>query len=141
MGLDAVVYRNKRHLKLGSDEELARCVPETGEVYFDDDKLSRKYHHKREAVAQRLGNVAQISALREEAARLFGPESMLLGKVLYSGTHSGDAIPLESVPLLSTELESITDANEQSPEMRHFIRSLQELIRAANDEKNPIVFV
>jgi hypothetical protein len=141
VGLDAVVYRNRKHLQLGSDEELARLVPETGEVYFDNDELSRKHRHQLETVGHRLGNIAAISALRDEATPLIGPESILLRKVIYSGTHSGDMIPLESLPLLSAELESISNANQQSPELRHFIRSLQELIRAANHEGNPIVFI
>jgi hypothetical protein len=141
MGLNAVVYRNRRHLKLGSDEELVRLVPETGEVYFESDQLSRKYHNQLEAVEHRLGNTAEISALREEAARLIGPESVLVQTVLRSGTHSGDAIPVGSISSLAAEVNSIQDASQQSPELQHFIDSLKELIRAAKDEGNPIVFV
>jgi len=116
-------------------------VPETGEVYFENDQLSRKYQRQLEAVEHRLGNIAEISALREEAARLIQPESIVLQKVLYSGTHSGDTIPVQSLSSLAAEINSINNASHQSPELRRFVSSLEELIRAAKDEGNPIVFV
>jgi hypothetical protein len=141
VGLNAVVYRNRGHLKLGSDEDLVRLVPETGEVYFESEQLSRKYRNQLEAVEHRLGNTAEISALREEAVRLIGPESVIVQTVLRSGNHSGDAIPVESIPSLAAEVNSIQNATQQSPELQHFIDSLKELIRAARDEENPIVFV
>jgi hypothetical protein len=43
MGLTAVVYRNRRHLELGSDERASQLIPETGEVYFENDEIARKY--------------------------------------------------------------------------------------------------
>ena len=42
MGLNAVVYRKREHLQLGPDEEHAKLIRETGEVYFEDLKLDRK---------------------------------------------------------------------------------------------------
>ena len=140
MGLNAVVYRNRRHLKLGSDEELARLVPETGEIYFESEQLSRKYYNQLKVLEHRLGNTAEIGALREEAVRLIGPESVIVQTGLRSGTHSGDVIPVESISSLAAEVNSIRDASQKSPELQHFIDSLEELIRAAKDEGNPIVF-
>lgn len=98
MGLDAVVYRNIAHLKLGSDEELAQLVSETGEVHFQNDELSRKYRPQLEAAEHRLGNVTEIADLREEIIRFVGPESVKVKKMLYSGAHSGDIIPLDLIP-------------------------------------------
>jgi len=116
-------------------------VPETGEVYFENGELSRKHRHQLQAVEHRLGDITEISALREEATRLIGPESVVLQKVLYSGTHSGDTIPVESLASLSAELNSITNSSQQSPELRRSVGSLEELVRAAKYEGNPIVFV
>ena len=65
----------------------------------------------------------------------------MVKKVLYSGTHSGDTIPVESLSVLAAELASISNAGPRSPELLEFIRSMEELIRAAKDEGNPIVFV
>lgn len=140
MGLSAVVYRNKKRLKLGTDEEFAKLDAGTGAVYFENRELSRKYSSQLRAVECRLGNIAEINALREEVAQLVPAESVVLEKVLHSGTHSGDTIPAALVSQLSAELDSINNADESSPELRRFVGALEELIRAAKDEGNPIVF-
>jgi len=108
VGLDAVVYRNREHLEMGSDNARANMAQQTGEVYFEDNQLSRKYQHKVEAVAHRLGNVAEISALREEASGLIDPECFVIRKVLYSGTHS----------LGSSQPNCITFARLTGPRLR-----------------------
>jgi hypothetical protein len=141
VGLDAVVYRNRKHIELGRDAEHAKLDPQTGEVYFEDVKLSRKYDHQRQAVAHRLGNIALISTLSDEVSQLIGPESLLERKILYSGTHSGDAIPLLELDELSAELIRISETGRSSPMMQEFVGALQKLIQAAKDEGNPIVFV
>jgi hypothetical protein len=142
MGLDAVVYRNKRNLRLEPDDEAAaRLVPETGEVYFENDEISTKYLERRHAAEHRLGNISAIAELCDEVMRLIEPESFVGRKIVYSGTYSGDTIPLESLPSLSVELNLINNASQPSPELHHLVRSLEELIRAAKEEGNPIVFV
>ena len=47
----------------------------------------------------------------------------------------------EFIAKLSAELNLISNISQQSPELRHLVSSLEELIRASNDEANPIVFV
>ncbi len=140
MGLNAVVYRKREHLQLGPDEEHATLIPATSEVFFEDPKLDRKYLYKREAVAHRLGNVTAISILSDELAKLIGPESFIERKVLYSGTHSGDFIPIKDLDRLSADLRRARDTGLSSPPMREFLSALEELIQAAKDEGNPIVF-
>jgi hypothetical protein len=141
VGLDAAVYKNRRHLKLGPDENALQVVPETGQVYFENDELSRKYRDQLRAVKHRLGNIAEIGALRDEVTRLIGADSLIIQKILYSGTHVGDAIPREFVSALSAELDSIGDESQRSPELQRFIGHLKELVQAAKREGNPIVFV
>jgi hypothetical protein len=141
MGLDAAVYRNSKHLKLGPDEREAQLDRETGEVYFENAELSRKYRSELRAAHHRLGNIDAISFLRSEVSRLLGPESLLIQKVLYSGTHCGDIISLDSIAPLWVELAGIESAANQSTCLRDFVAAMQELIRAAADESNPIVFV
>jgi len=126
---------------MGPDDACAKVVQQTGEVYFENDKLSRKYGHKFQAVAHRLGNVALISALREEASCLIGPESFVVQKILYSGTHSGDAIWLSDLPELSADLDSIRKTGKGSSQLQHFVSTFEELIETAKEESNPIVFV
>jgi len=141
VGLNAVVYRKREHLQLGPDEEHATLIPETGELYFEDPKLDRKYLYKREAATHRLGNITAISILRGELSKLIGPESLLERRVLYSGTHSGDFIPIGDLDQLSAELRRVRETGHSSPLMREFVSALQQLIQAAKDEGNPIVFV
>ena len=141
MGLDAVVYRNKANLNLGADEKEARVVAETGEVYFASDALSRKYREQLRAVARRIGNVAEVGVLRDEVARSTGTSGFIVTKILYSATHSGDTIPVESLPALSEELTLLRGSANQSSELRQFVGSFEELVRAAETERNPIVFV
>ena len=141
MGLNAVVYRKREHLQLGPDEEHATLIPETGEVYFEDPKLDKKYLHKREAMAHRLGNATAVSILSDELSKLIGPESFLERKVLYSGTHSGDFIPIRELDELSAELNHIRETGRSSPLMQELVNALEQLIQAAKDEGNPIVFV
>jgi hypothetical protein len=140
VGLDAVVYRNIKNFQLGPDEQHARALPKTGEVYFDDDRLERKYFRRRDAVAYRLGNITAISILREEVSQLIGPDSFVERKVLYSGTHCGDFIPLDELDKLATDLHRIHETGRSSALMQEFLTAMEHLIRAAKEEGNPIVF-
>jgi hypothetical protein len=140
MGLDAVVYRNRRHIEMGCDEDHAIVEPVTGEVYFQDVKLSRKYYRQREAVAHRLGNIATIAELDDEVIRLIGPQGVTSQRILYSGTHGG-TFPLKDLPELSAELHAIRQSARASPLLLEFVAAREELIRAANEEGNPIVFL
>ena len=67
---------------------------------------------------------------------------MLLTKVLYSGTHSGDAINDSDFPQLQLEIEKICQTvGPTAVEIKQLLQNLEELIRTAQDEGNPIVFV
>jgi hypothetical protein len=103
--------------------------------------MARKYDHQPEALAHRLGNIALIGTLSDEVLQLIGPASFLERKILYSGAHSGDAIPLQELDELSAELNRISETGRSSPMMQEFVSALQQLIQAAKDEGNPIVFV
>ena len=141
MGLDAVVYRKLNHLDLGEDLRLAKLDPETGEVYFESEDLARKYAKQLCVCEHHLGNISKIAECREEVSQLLAPESHLLRKVLYSGTHCGDWIRLSEMELLSTEIESIRRRGRASEGLRELLTSVEDLLRAANSEGNPIVFV
>lgn len=91
-------------------------------------------------MSRRLGNIAEISALREELIRLYGPQNFIAERVLFSGTHSGDMIPLDSLPALEAEIDSICTASRPSAGFRRFLDSLRELIQASREQENPIVF-
>ena len=140
MGLDAFVFRSKEHLPFDAQALGAEFDAETGEYFFYDVELDRKYSlEARTACHKRIGNITAVTQLRAEARRVLGEESMVLSRVLYSGTHSGDTLKVESIPALKRELARLQSA-APSLAMLEFIRDLEELARVAKAEGNPIVF-
>jgi len=141
VGLDAVVYRNRQHLQLGQDTEAAKLIPETGEIYFEDNQVGKKHSDYLKAYEARLGNIAEIAELRDEIIRLAVPTPILCEKILYSGFHSGDSVPVDQLTLLLAEVRSIRNTGKASTELWSFLDRIEELIRTATSETNPIVFV
>jgi hypothetical protein len=141
MGLDAVVYRDMTNVDLGKDRGAAKVDPRTGEVYFQDEEISRKYQSKLTAVEFRLGSIAVAAALCSEITQLLGPTTCICKEVLYSGSHSGDVIPINGMAALITEIVDIRRSSKASPDLLLFLEKLEKLIDNANVERNPIVFV
>jgi hypothetical protein len=140
MGLDATVYKNKASLNLGNDIGKANIDPETGQVYFDDPVIERSYPNDYfEAATFRLGNVAAIDALREEVASLVN-DGFIGEKILYSGTHAGDFIPLDELPLLEREIKLLRAKTRASRDLLEFLQKLDILVDAAKENGTPIVF-
>ena len=141
MGLDAVVYVHEDNLPLTVKDDDPHTDDQTGEVYFEDPRLVEK--HRRStftAVNKNLGNIAMIGALRNEIANVISNDSVLLSKVLYSGSHSGDRIGLEDLGRLESEISLVRESN-RSAALESFLESLSELVEAAKKQGNPIVFV
>jgi hypothetical protein len=116
MGLDAHINRR------GVSEDCAEL----------SDRILRK----------RLGNIALIAFLREwisdvkDAAQLF---PIILGAVLYSGTHSGDEIALSDIPALERELKQLANSTHNDAVIS-FVSDMRELCAASIETDNPIVF-
>lgn len=140
MGLCATVFRNKANLQLGSDQTLALEDTETGEVYFEDASIERKYAAKRIAASRYFGNIAAIGSLRDEVTSKRGSDSFIVRRVLFSGSHSGDLIAVGELHTLSTEIRAIRASGTPSEELTEFLSSLEDLVRCAHTEGNPIVF-
>src|SRR6266542_7113677 len=91
MGLNAYVFLSKAHLPFDADALGAEFDADTGEYFFSDTELDRKYSlDARTTCPKRIGNIAAVSQLREGARRVLGESSVVLSKVIYSGTHCGD---------------------------------------------------
>ncbi len=71
------------------------------------------------------------------------PTPVLLTKVLYNGTHSGDVIRASDFPQLRREIVEVRHSARGNPavEVEQLLRDLEELIRTAQEQGNPIVFV
>jgi hypothetical protein len=112
-------------------------------LYYSDE-TERKYPQDFfKAISKRLGNIADISALREEIGHVSGSIPYILwSRVLYSATHSGDVIDVTDLDQLAAEIQVISlKAGEQaSPSLKCFVADMTELICAARREQNPIVF-
>lgn len=93
------------------------------------------------AYSARLGNIDAIGHLRTVvASRLSNAkDSIILNKVIHSGSHSGDALRTESFHQLRRELELLS--SEKDPFLREFVADMRALLAAAEKEGNPIAFV
>ena len=80
--------------------------------------------------------------LREQTSQILEEGSIVRSQVLYSGTHCGDAIPVEQMLPLQDELFRLAHYAEQSdfPHLKQFVTDMLELVEAAKREGNPIVF-
>jgi hypothetical protein len=119
----------------------------TGEYYVPDPNLEPAFEREfpretRIAVRKRIGNIALVGALREDAKRVLEDHSIILSKVLYSGTHCGDSIPLDLISALETELFRLQHYADQNhvEYLKRFVTDMQDLIAGAKREGNPIVF-
>jgi hypothetical protein len=147
MGLDAIVYRSKANLPFDADVVGAVVDETTGEYYFPDQNLESALEREfpwetRIAVRKRIGNIALVAAVRENAGEILGGDSIILSKVLYSGTHSGDSIPLDLISALEGELFRLrryADQNEVD-HLKRFVTDMLDLVGGAKREGNPIVF-
>lgn len=144
MGLDGVVYKRADRLPADVDRDLIRVDDVTGEVTAKDGSAVF-VRESPEAISLRLGNLAEIGYLREILLEEFPhlASSIVLTKILYSGSHSGDAIPYVQIEPLKNEIALIkrTGAQGRSPELDQFLLQMNELIAAAESEGNPIAFV
>jgi hypothetical protein len=147
MGLDAIVYRSKANLPFDADVVGAVVDETTGEYCFPDQNLESALEREfpwetRIAVRKRIGNIALVAAVRENAGEILGGDSIILSKVLYSGTHSGDSIPLDLISALEGELFRLrryADQNEVD-HLKRFVTDMLDLVGGAKREGNPIVF-
>ncbi|TPN75951.1 hypothetical protein FJ987_23030 [Mesorhizobium sp. CU2] len=139
MGLDIAVFKSVSTMEREFPEYSFQREPMTGECWVIDPEGMNLDWDAVTARSWRVGNIMHVAALRETIAGHLGDGSALERIVLYSGSHSGDAIEEPSFAELERELKLI----ESSPDewVREFADCLSELIGMARREKNPIVFV
>lgn len=142
MGLDAVVYKNRAKLPLDPEQAGLKLDESTGEWYSTTDELPDAIKAEGlEAIHKHLGNVSQVAALAAEVGRFISPKSVLLGNILYSGSHAGDVVPPDKIDALKHEIAMLREASTLSPELTIFLNDLDELIRVAKENYNPVAFV
>jgi hypothetical protein len=92
-----------------------------------------------------LGNITRIGHLRSFLRGLEGKPKprfpILLNKVIYDGTHSGDWIASEQAAELLKEVETVLHSRDilASSEVE-FVENMKRLCEASIDTGNPIMF-
>ena len=92
-----------------------------------------------------LGNITRVKNLRGFLRGLQGKPGprfpILLEKVLYNGTHTGDWIPRDKSPALLKEVETVLHSRDiLSDSEKEFFDNMKELCEASIKTGNPIMF-
>ena len=92
-----------------------------------------------------LGNISRISHLRTFLRGLQGKPGprfpILLEKVIYNGTHTGDWLPREESPALLKEVETVLHSRDiLASSEKEFFENLKQLCEASIETGNPILF-
>ena len=144
MGLDAAVYCNcfesgklkepppcPTLISIAPDGSLD-CRSEELDTLLEFDQwlLNRACEHGNGILLHhRIGNMAQVALLRNELNREAEKFPVLLGKVLYNGTHGGDYLSLDDVKELQGELNHLdkfacsSKKNQIGTKARYLVRS------------------
>jgi hypothetical protein len=147
MGLDAAVYKRLDEIPF-TNEDLSSIEvdPRTGQVDFEDASLFKIWGDRVKAVQKRIGNIALVDCLKAEIENILGHSSsqtLLINKVLYSGTHSGDIISEEYLDSLRNEITLVRgiSGSQMSSDLGNFLTDMELLIAASEQHGNPIVFL
>lgn len=160
MGLDASVFCEcfeKGRLSNAPPPGVTLTVEPDGSLSYGRNSLSLesqlefdRWHHSAcehpsgLLLHHRLGNISLIGMLRSELQRKGSRFPILLGKVLYSGSHGGDFLGVDVVRSVRAEVEALAEfkcSNRQTQEfMAHFRTQMSDLILASMSVNKPIVF-
>jgi hypothetical protein len=119
--------------------------PSEDEWDAHDNWFAESCEHGGYLLALPLGNISRISHLRTFLRGLQGKPGprfpILLEKVIYNGTHTGDWLPREESPALLKEVETVLHSRDilASSEME-FFENLKQLCEASIETGNPILF-
>lgn len=130
MGLDAAVYvRRTRQVKVGGGQDAENTAD------FQRQEVT--------AIHKRLGNASMIASLADEIRQFIENDSLLLSKVLYSGSHSGDEIGVQDIDKLDSEIKGTRakSGGSLSRAAETFLKDMSDLVEKAKEEGNPIVFI
>ena len=140
MSLDAVVYTNLKNLEI--DEDLLDIDEDTGEVFFidEDNDFNEEIFI---AESKRLGNVETVNYLYGQISEFLPEEtSIILTRILYNASHSGDKIDFAEIEKLKSEINFIREKfNPNDSHAKDFLDNLSKLASRSIKERNPIVFV
>jgi hypothetical protein len=159
MGLDARVYCNcyeagklrtappKPELVYVEGCGALACRDEgDDEIYFEFERWRAQSceHPGGVLVHHRIGNMALVGLLRQELKMYETVFPLILGKVLYSGTHGGDWIEVGTIARMRNEVAELSQVHCHNRDnelyLRDFERQMSELIECSSSANKPIAF-
>jgi hypothetical protein len=128
-----------------SGEPILTGDPSEKEWDAHDRWLSNSCEHEGFLRAMFLGNITRVKNLRSFLRALQGSPGprfpILLGKVLYDGTHTGDWIPVKKSPALLKEVNTVLHSSDILAESeKEFFDNMKQLCEASIATGNPIMF-
>lgn len=159
MGLDAVVCCNcveTGRVKVPPDPAWKIIVEDDGSIECSSEKLEMQMafdrwrmdeaceHEDCVLVHHYIGNATRVKLLRDYLQDFNGTLPIILGEVLYNGTHCGDWLGIPTVENLQHELCTLANIQcsdkQDEARLRYFENQMRELMHAALKEKKPILF-
>jgi hypothetical protein len=128
-----------------SGEPMLAGDPSDEDWEAHDQWLTDSCEHGGYLLSMFLGNTTRVASLRGFLRALQGTPGprfpILLEKVLYDGTHTGDWIPSQQSPVLLEEVDTVLHSSDilAEPETE-FFTNMKLLSEASIQTGNPIMF-
>jgi hypothetical protein len=128
-----------------SGEPILSGEPSEEEWEAHDRWVAASCEHEGFLAAVFLGNITRVKNLRGFLRGLQGKPGprfpILLEKVLYDGTHTGDSIPTKKSPALLKEVETVLQSRDiLADSEKEFFDNMKQLCEASISTGNPITF-
>ena len=120
-------------------------APDQTEWDAHDQWVQQACEHEGFLVSEFLGNITRIRNVREFVRGLQGNPRpkfpILLKKVVYDGTHTGDWVPAKETPELLKEVNLVLQSSDiLTPGEQEFFQAMKRLCEASLATGNPIGF-
>jgi hypothetical protein len=128
-----------------SGEPMLTGDPSDDEWEAHDQWMTNSCEHEGYLLSMFLGNITRVGNLRSFLRHLQGNPGprfpMLLEKVLYDGTHTGDWIASDKAEKLLKEVEIVLHSRDILAESeKEFFENMKQLCEASIATGNPIMF-
>jgi len=128
-----------------SGEPTLTGEPSDEEWDAHDQWMSQSCEHEGFLLALFLGNITRVKNLRRFLTALQGKPGprfpILLEKVLYDGTHTGDWVPIKESPALLKEVNTVLHSSDiLADSEKEFFNNMRMLCEASIATGNPIMF-
>lgn len=119
--------------------------PTDKECEAHDEWLQKSCEHQGFLASEFLGNITRVKNVRDFLKGLQGEPGpkfpILLKKVVYDGTHTGDWLPAKQTPALLKEVDLVLASRDiLTPGEKEFFENMRRLCEASIATGNPIGF-